>query len=119
MLLRESGRREEADYDLSAVTNRSRNAGLPYEGWLRALTEQTIAGAWETLRSTLSEAVQEMGQAAAVDVLVVASAFNGITRVADATGIPLDRNTALNTVAMRTAVGLDDFDYDAKSARFG
>jgi hypothetical protein len=119
MLLRESGRREEADYDLSAVTDRSRDAGLPHEAWIRALTEQTIGGEWESLGPTLSEAARVMGQAAAVDVLVVASAFNGITRVADATGIPLDRNTAVNTVEMRAAVGLDDFAYDAKSARFG
>ena len=55
-----------------------------------------------------------MGEQQAVDALVVASAFNGITRVADATGIPLDENTADTTVEMRDAVGLDAFDYAAK-----
>ncbi len=54
----------------------------------------------------------------AVDCLVVASAFNGITRVADATGIPLDENTEATTADMRAAVGLDAFAYVAKSARF-
>ena len=54
-----------------------------------------------------------------VDALVVASAFNGITRVADATGIPLDTNTAETTVDMRATVGLDAFDYGEKAARFG
>jgi hypothetical protein len=60
-----------------------------------------------------------MGQQQAVDVLVVASAFNGITRVADATGIPLDENTSAATGELRASVGLDAFDYSHKTARFG
>ena len=44
--------------------------------------------------------------------------LNGITRVADATGIPLDEHTAATTVEMRNATGIDQFDYAEKSARY-
>ncbi len=118
MLLRASGEREEASYDLSAVTDRSRDSGVSHGELLTALAEQTAASAWSELKATLTDAKTAMGEQQAVDALVVASAFNGITRVADATGIPLDENTAETTGSMRQAVGLDDFAYAAKAARY-
>jgi alkylhydroperoxidase family enzyme len=119
MLLRESGRHEQADYDLNAITNERRDSGVAHENWLRKLTEQAIEGDWAALEGTFTEACKAMGQTQAVDVLVVASAFNGITRVADATGIPLDQNTEIHTVELRDEVGLNAFDYGEKTARFG
>jgi alkylhydroperoxidase family enzyme len=119
MLLRASGERDEVEYDLGAVTDSDRDCGVPNSNWLRALTEQAIRGGWQALQGTRAEASGVMGEQQVVDALVVASAFNGITRVADATGIPLDANTAETTVDMRAAVGLDAFDYGEKAARFG
>jgi len=62
--------------------------------------------------------MSELGAQACADVLTVAAAFNGITRVADATGIPLDHNTVDATAGMRSDVGIDAFDYQAKSRRY-
>ena len=118
MLLRASGERDQAEYDLSAVTDDALDAGVVHSKWLRALTEQTIRGEWQALGKTRTAASEALGAQQTVDALVVASAFNGITRVADATGIPLDDNTAATTVEMRRQVGLDDFDYAAKTARY-
>jgi hypothetical protein len=119
MLLRASGEKESMDYDLAAITDDTKTSGVPHERWLRALTEQAIRGEWDALDTTLATAAGEMGLEQAVDVLVVASAFNGITRVADATGIPLDENTAEATGEMRSAVGLNAFAYQAKLERYG
>ena len=119
MLLRASGELEDADYDLAAVTDRSRDSGVPHGELLTCLAEQTAGSNWQELKTTLASAARVMGEQQAVDALVVASAFNGITRVADATGIPLDENTADTTVAMREAVGLDAYQYSVKSERFG
>ena len=119
MLLRASGEQENADYDLAAVTDRSRDSGVPHGELLTCLAEQTAGSAWSDLKKTLAEAIQVIGEQQATDALVVASAFNGITRVADATGIPLDENTADTTAAMRDAVGLDAYQYAAKAARYG
>ncbi len=119
MLLRASGEKEAADYDLTAVTDRTKDSGVPHGELLTALAEQTAGSAWRALKGTLAEAIETMGEQNAVDALVVASAFNGITRVADATGIPLDENTAETTVEMRNMVGLDAFQYAAKSERYG
>jgi hypothetical protein len=118
MLLRASGQKENRDYDLTAVTHGERRSGVEQEDWLKRLTEEAIRGEWTALARTLDAASHAIGRETAVDCLVVASAFNGITRVADATGIPLDENTEAATKQMRAAVGLDAFAYAAKSARF-
>ena len=118
MLLRASGEREGTDYDIAAVTDPDRDSGVHHDRLLRTLAEQTAGSQWTALAATREEAARVMGEQQMVDALVVASAFNGITRVADATGIPLDDNTANSTGALRDAVGLDAFEYDAKAARY-
>ena len=59
-----------------------------------------------------------MGKQETVDALTVAAAFNGITRVADSTGIPLDDAMAEATASIRAASGIDQFSYAEKSARY-
>ena len=59
-----------------------------------------------------------MGTQSMVDAIVVAAGFNGITRVADATGIPLDENTQQMTVDMRESTGIERFNYNEKSDRY-
>ncbi len=118
MLLRASGEKEAAEYDPGAVTDRTKDSGVSHGELLITLAEQTADSAWHSLKQILADAVGIMGKQQAVDALVVASAFNGITRVADATGIPLDENTAETTVSMRRAAGLDAFDYQAKTERY-
>lgn len=118
MLLRASGERQGTTYNLSAVTDADADAGIPFSALTRRLTEATVRNEWRALAALRDEASAAMGEQQMVDVLTVAAAFNGITRVADATGIPLDANTQETTAAMRAEVGLDAFDYGAKSARY-
>ncbi len=119
MLLRVSGERDATDYDLGAVTRDSGDTGVPHSDWLRKLTEATIAGEWQSLEELRGDAAAVLGAQQTTDVLTVAAAFNGITRVADATGIPLDDNTADTTTELRASTGIDNFAYAAKSARYG
>jgi len=58
--------------------------------------------------------VRTLGAAALVDAAAVAALFNGIDRVADATGIPLEDEKAVSTAEIRAAIGIDEF---AKSKR--
>ena len=118
MLLRASGERDNTEVNLAAVTSQDEDAGVPDSQWLRVLTEHAIARDFDAMPAALRAAAEVMGAQAACDVLVVAAAFNGITRVADATGIPLDDNTRETTESMRAEVGLNAFDYREKSARY-
>jgi len=119
MLLGASSQYENGNYDLSSVTSDDIDPGVPHGQWLRALTETAIKGDWMALAEVRPEAEDRMGRQQAVDALIVAAAFNGITRVADATGIPLDDNTANVTTDMRNTTGIQRFEYGEKSARYG
>ena len=118
MLLRASGERDNQDYDLSAVTDEHADSGVPHSATIRALTEAAVGGRWQELGTLRDAASADLGEQAMVDVLTVASGFNGIARVADATGIPLDDRARTATEEMRSAVGIDRFDYAQKSARY-
>ena len=118
MLLSLSGDKTGKEYNLNAVNTPSGLAGVEDEHWLRLITELTMTKEWEQLSQTREEAAQIIGEQKVVDTVVVASAFNGITRVADATGIPLDVDTEKNTAQMRTDTGIQSFNYDEKSARY-
>ena len=118
MLLRVSGQSEQADYDLNSVTDSEIDSGVDFSYWLRSLTEAAIQGRWGDLASIRDQAGMAMGTQSMVDALVVASGFNGITRFADATGIPLDENTQQMTVDMRESTGIERFNYGEKSDRY-
>ena len=118
MLLRASGERDGNTYDLSAVTDERGDSGVPHSDVIRALTEAAVGNRWDELASLREAASRTLGEQAMVDVLTVAAGFNGITRVADATGIPLDERARAATEDMRAAVGIDRFHYARKSARY-
>ena len=119
MLLRASGQQEDKEYELSSVTSEHQRSGVVNEDHLRALTEASISGDWLALPTIRERAEKAMGIQNTVDALVVASAFNGITRVADATGIPLDQNTEDTTQQMRETTGIQRFSYAEKTERYG
>ena len=118
MLLRASGQRENRDFNLNAVNEAESDPGVDHAEHLRALAEAAVGGRWEELAALRDAAAAAVGEQAMVDALTVAAGFHGITRVADATGIPLDPTTADSTTSMRARTGLDAFDYAAKSARY-
>ncbi len=118
MLLRASSEHEQGSYNLNSVTEADTDPGVPCGPQLRELTEAAIYQDWLRLAQIRPGIEQHMGKQQVVDTLTVAAAFNGITRVADATGIPLDRNTADITGALREDTGIQRFDYSEKSARY-
>lgn len=118
MLLRLSSQQEHREVNLNSVTEASQASGVLHGEHLAALTEAAIKGDWLALGELNTAARAAMGQQQVVDCLIVAAAFNGITRVADATGIPLDEATAQQTETLRQETGITRFDYAAKTARY-
>ncbi len=60
---------------------------------------------------------QALSEAALIDAAAVIGGFDAITRVADATGTPLEPEKAARSVDMRATLGIDAF--DAERARLG
>jgi len=116
--LRASALQEDTEVNLNAVTDDSLDVGVPHSDLLRELTETTIRREWEALTEVREKAVSAMGLQETTDALTVAAAFNGITRVADSTGIPLDDATDAVTADMREETGIQEFHYAVKSQKY-
>ncbi len=82
---------------------------------LIAFADAVVADDKAALGSSRRQIADAMGEAALVDAAGVAAYFNGIDRIADATGTPVDPASAEATTEMRAALGIDKF-YEVKRA---
>ena len=66
------------------------------------------------LDASRTRLVAAIGKAGMIDAAAVIAGFNGICRIADATGIPLEPPKAEHTAGLRADLGIDLF-LEAKS----
>jgi hypothetical protein len=81
---------------------------------LIAFADRALGDDATALAAARDGVVGRLGQAAMIDAAAVIAGFDGITRVADATGIPLEPPKAEAVADLRGTLGLDRF-LDAKS----
>jgi hypothetical protein len=109
--LRASGKHEGKSYQYEAITGgaAAREPGIAESALLIEFSEAIIVGDDARLAKARDEVVRRLGAAALVDAAAVAALFNGIDRVADATGITLEDDKAASTAEIRAAIGIDEF----------
>lgn len=73
----------------------------------------------EALARARERALRELGPAGFVDAVAVASHFERMVRIADATGIPLDDAVEIMTSDVRENLGIDRFAAAANTAPGG
>lgn len=110
-MLRESSEHNGEDIDLKALTAGVDGAasGIPHGDLLVAFAEAVtlvdeaaMAGARNALQAA-------MGDDALVDAAGIIGMFNGLDRVADSTGAPLEDWKAADTEEMRGVLGIDSY----------
>ena len=84
-------------------------AGVPHAGLLLRFADAALS--FDATRiAPLREAVRAaLGEEAMLDAAAVVAGFNGITRIADATGIPMEEQKAAETAEWRGRLGIDGF----------
>jgi hypothetical protein len=94
------------------------DAGVPHGALLAAFAQDVCLRSAELpdLRARLVEAV---GMEGMVEASATVAIFNGLVRVADGTGIPLDDGTVSASGPWRGKLGLDRFAGAANSAEAG
>ena len=117
MLLRRSGEASEKDYDLAGMLTGCL-AGVEGEAVFDRLVQLTYEESYDALRQFLFESKQTMSPEKLVDAVAIATAFNGITKVANASGLPLDQATEKTTRKLRMSSGINEFADDLKSDRY-
>ena len=76
---------------------------------LTAFADSALAADSAALAAARAALVAELGPAAMIDAASVIAGFDGITRIADATGIPLEPPKAEAVADMRATLALDRF----------
>lgn len=64
----------------------------------------------DTLATVRDECMDTLGYDATVDAVAVIANFHMMTRIADATGTPLDEGSRAMYGELRDALGIDDFE---------
>ena len=80
--------------------------GVPHAGVLLAFADAALVGDAHAARLAVLAA---MGEAAMIDAAAVIGGFDGITRIADATGIPLEPAKAEESADWRRSLGINQF----------
>ena len=110
MLLRASSQHRGQTVDLQSVIGAvDGDGGVPHGGLLVAFAEAVLGDDPSLLSEARRALTQAVGEAAMVDSAAVAAGFNGIDRVADGTGIPIDEERVTSTVSLRQDLGIDRF----------
>jgi|TARA_Y100000310_G_scaffold343297_1_gene450233 hypothetical protein len=110
MSLRESASHAGEDADLRLVTGLvDGDGGVQHGDFLVRLAQAVARWHWQDVATLREEGVALIGDQPLSDAILVASGFNGITRVADAIGIRLDASTESATEELRSMTKIDDF----------
>ncbi|SRR5712692_1897415 len=117
MLLRASGEVNGQAFDLHALTEGAAvtRSGVAHEETLLALTEAIVSDDEEALATARTRVLEELGPEALVDAAAVASNFERMVRIADATSIPLDSFLNELTINIRAELNLARFESTANT----
>jgi hypothetical protein len=115
MLLRVSSESQGADVDLQAVRHSDADSGVPHSVALTTFAEAAVRGTPEELREARDRLAEAAGAEALVDAAAVVGNFQRMVRIADGTGIPLDKPVAVFSVDMRRELDLDSFEHAANT----
>ena len=105
-----SGQLQGAEVDLSAVNGRAADDGGVAQGTLLVGFVDAVLGDDDAARARARGDLRKaLSTEAFVDACAVIGAFNIVDRIADATGIPLDRGLAAMSVDVRGELDLARF----------
>ena len=85
------------------------DSGIAYGNLLSDLVEQTLNCDSQALAQTRKDIVSAIGPEALVDAAAIIGNFQRMVRIADGTGIPLDKPVAIMSADIRQQLNFDRF----------
>lgn len=123
MLLRVNSELNNNETDLAAITEGAEVAsGVPQGELLSQLVETTLKPAEYPAEAAIQvrqDICDQLGAAALVDACAVIGNFMRMVRIADGTGIPLDKQVAVISADLREELGYDQFGSAGLTPRVG
>jgi hypothetical protein len=117
LLLRASGELSGTAVDVRAVVDAESapTSGIPHAETLIRFTDAVVAGDEAALARARRSVLEELGPRELVDAAAVASNFERMVRIADATGIPLDGPLDVMSADLREDLDLSRFGASANT----
>jgi len=117
-LLRASSEHHGSEVNLAALTDHDAAAmsGVAHGAILLAFAEAMVGEDDAALGQARQAVIETMGAEAMVDAAGVASNFERMVRIADATGIPLDERLEILSKEVREELHLERFTADKEMA---
>jgi len=109
VVLRASAEKCGEQLDLRAVTDRSVRIGGNGGDMLLRFADAVLGPEVEALRAAQDEVIATLGAAALVGAAAIAGNFSRNDRIANAIGIPLEREFVEQGADLRALLGLDRF----------
>ena len=100
---------EGVDLDVSAVAGGSIDEHIAHANHLIAFTYAVMNADADAIAATRADLRSVLADDAFVDTCAIIGAFNVVTRIADATGIPLDEMMLDTSAETRTQLGINQF----------
>ena len=119
MLLRANSELTGAETNITSVTNSEVESGVREGILLAQLVELTLnpdAGDAAKVREQIRA---NLGDEALVDAAAVLGNFQRMVRIADGTGIPLDRPVSVVSANLRAELGVDQFESASRTPKVG
>lgn len=108
-MLRESSKATGEDCDLTLLVGAVGDGNIAHGALLMAFTDAVMKGDELEAAKHRAEIRICIGDDALVDASAIVAAFSGFTRIADATGIPLEEIKAETSADIREALGINAF----------
>ena len=110
-MLRASVETEGAEVDYRGIVDResAEMSSIPAAGALIGLVEASLSADSVDGEEARERVRRELGSEALVDAAAIIGNFERMTRIADATGIPLDVPVNVATEALRVELGIDRY----------
>ncbi len=109
MMLRESVQQTGVEFELTSLSGEEADGTVPHQDLLLDFAEAVVlrdASAAATLRSRMIEA---LGPAGYLDACGVVAGFHGFTRIADASGVPLDERYLDEAESVKAQTGVREY----------
>ena len=113
-MLRESSKVAGIKVSLASVIDRSDETGLDHGNLLMDFTDELIARNGKALDQIRNELTDKLGKRAIVEASVTVATFSMLDRIANAIGIPLEKNMVDMSEDFRGQLGINGY-YSAKN----
>ena len=110
MMLRASSQVTQQDYSLDAIaTGEGDDSGIPLGAELVAFAEAIYSRDADAIAAARAALLEASDERTVVDAAGVAANFHRMTRVADASGIPMDERWVEESAPVRESLGLNEY----------